>query len=459
MAAIITTPFRVLNAENFKEDVADTNNGIYLSIGKSDVWSTTTSDLTDTIPFVPNDHIDDINLAWQQLYAMQKVGAADISHVVPRHNYADGQTYVEWDSNDADIYDKAFYVLTSEFKVYKCIKQGSGVTSVQPTHTSTDPVTGGDGYTWKYMYTTTTSDSEKFLTTSFMPVKTVDEAASLASTDVDYPQQQSQINSRNSSTAAGIERIVVTSGGTFASGSSAPTVTITGDGTGATATATMNSGGTAVESITVTAKGTDYTIADIVFSAGDASARAVLTPPAGHGVDPVKELGAFYVGINVQLDGAGGGDLTVGNDFRQIGILKNPYNHGTTTISSAATLRATKYLQLAAGESTSGYAVDQVIVGSSSGAKAYLVEISTSDLRLYYYQNDKTGYTAFTQADTITGTLPTGGSATLDQQNSTSWYGNPEVQRGSGQFIFLENRDPINRSATQIEDIKCIIEF
>ena len=35
MAAIITTPFRVLNAENFKEDIADSNTHVYLGIGKS----------------------------------------------------------------------------------------------------------------------------------------------------------------------------------------------------------------------------------------------------------------------------------------------------------------------------------------------------------------------------------------------------------------------------------------
>ena len=71
MAAIITTPFRVLNAENFKEDVADSGTSVYIGIGKSDAWSNTTSDLTDTTPFVPGDHIDDINEAHQQMIGMK----------------------------------------------------------------------------------------------------------------------------------------------------------------------------------------------------------------------------------------------------------------------------------------------------------------------------------------------------------------------------------------------------
>lgn len=468
MAAIITTPFRVLNAENFKEDVADSGTSVYIGIGKSDAWSNTTSDLTDTTPFVPGDHIDDINEAHQQMIGMKLVGASDVSHVVPRYNYADGQSYVGWDSSDSDIYDKRFYVITSEFKVYKCLEAGSSTTSVQPVHTSRDPVTGADDYKWKYMYTVTTADSEKFLTNSYMPVKTLtynidsngDAQTTLASTNVDRPQQNSQVNSYNSPTAAGIERIVLTDGGTFASGSSAPTITITGDGSGATATATMNSAGTAVESITITAEGTNYTVADITFSSGDASARAVITPPNGHGVDPVKELGAFFTAVNVQLDGSETGDLTVGNDFRQVTIIKNPLNSSDDAIATATTRKTLPYLKIVSGGSISNFAVDQVITGQTSGAKAYLTEIDTTqsdNVRFYYYQNEKTGYDSFDQNEEIRGSNPTGGQVNLKDAADFDNVG--EIKKGSGQVIFLENRAPINRTASQIEDIKCIIEF
>jgi hypothetical protein len=464
MAAIITTPFRVLNAENFKEDVADANTSVYLGIGKSDAWSNTTSDLTDTTPFVPGDHRDDINEAYQQLIAMKLINASDVSHVVPRYNYADGESFVAWDSDDSDIYDKKFYCITSEFKVYKCVAAGGGATSVQPVHTTTAPNTGADGYTWKYMYTVATSDSEKFLTNSYMPVSTLpftvaaNGTASIPSalldTDVRYPQTASQVASYNSTTAAGIERIEVVSGGIY---SSTPTVTITGDGTGATATAVMSGSGSTqtVASITVNTNGTDYTVADITFSAGDASARAVIAPQSGHGTDPVGELGAFFIGLNTQLDGADGGDITIGNDFRQVTIVKNPYSSGTT-VATSPTLKATKYLQLAAGENVTGFVVDQVITGATSLAKAYLVEIDASNARLYYYQNSKTGYGSFENSEVISGSNPTGGSSTTHASTAVNAA---EVVKGSGQLVFLENRAPINRSASQIEDIKCIIEF
>ena len=523
MTAIVTSKFRTVNAENFKEDVA--SNSVYVAIGKPDVWSLTTSDTTDTTPFTPNDHIDDIGEARAQFMAMQKVGATDITHIIPRYTWTTGTVYYAWDSNDGAIFDKAFYVITSEFKVYKCIVAGTGGSTVQPTQTLTAPTAESDGYTWKYMYTLTVADSEKFLTTSYLPVKTVslggqgtvagavsssttvilteinskihtgmtvsgtgisgtptvtaiagskltlsaaqsisdatiltfayasDGAAEAALSEGDYAQYLNQKASRDVARAGGIERIEVSAGG--GDYSSAPTVTITGDGTGATATAVMSGSGSTknVASITINNKGDDYTFADITFSTGSAIANATIAPVNGHGVDPVSELGGFFIGINTQLSGSGGAgaDLTVGNDFRQISLIKNPTNAGTSTISTASTLQAMDYLDLAA--SAAAFAIDELIVGGTSGAQAYVVRIDGT--KIYYTQNSKTGYKVFQNSETVTGQT----SSTAVATKSSNAVVSGEVNRGSGEMLFLENRNPINRSTTQIEDIKVIIEF
>ena len=541
MTAIVTTPFRVVNAENFKEDVAGSS--VYVGIGKTDVWSTATSDLTDaTTPFTPQDRIDDIHEAYQNMIGMKKIASADVAHIVPRHTWTSGTTYTAWDSDDSAIYDKAFYVVTSEYKVYKCISSPGTQSTVEPTHINTDPTAESDTYKWKYMYTVSVTDAEKFLTISYLPVRTEPTVSTstggnggsesvtvtltaaneyivagmlvtgsgitagdtvaaidgvtltlstartvangttltfgrLADTDVNYANQTAQINSANTSltAVAGIERYEVTAGGSGYT--SAPDVIVRGDGTNALAVATVSGG--AVTAITVSTagsgteanKGDGYTVGDLligsVTSGGGTSAagRAIITPSGGHGIDPVKELGAFYVAVNSQLSGSEGGDLTVGNDFRQISLIKKPQNFGTDVTASATTLRARKALVLANAGSVSGFAVDQVIVGSSSGAKAYLVEIDTTNKVLYYVQNSKTGYADFVSGDTITGTLPSGGSSVLNTTSGTTWYGQstngygPEVKMNSGQLLFLENRDAINRSSSQIEDIKLIIEF
>jgi hypothetical protein len=468
MTAIVTSNFRVINAENFKEDVADANTSVYVGIGKSDVWSLTTSDTTDTTPFTPVDALDSLGEASQNMIGMKLIGTADVSHVVPRYTWASDISYYAWDSDDSSIFDKKFYILTSEFKAYKCIKAGGSVSTIQPTQTLTDPTAESDGYIWKYMYTISVADAEKFLTTSYMPVKTIpfinpasgttpkseytNSEAEAALSEADYAQYLNQKASRASATAAGIERIEVTSGATY---SSTPTVTITGDGTGATATAVMSGSGSnqTVASITVTNKGTNYTVADITFGSGDAAARAVISPELGHGVHPIKELGAFFIGLNSQLTGNEGGDLTVGNDFRQVTLIRNPKLYGPGAVAAAATLKALKYLDFSAA--ITSFLVDELIVGQTTGAQAYAVEIDTGTGYIYYHQNAKTGYKAFQNGETVVGQTS---SASVALEASSA-LGTPEVHPGTGDIMFLENRNPINRTTTQIEDIKVIIEF
>ena len=465
MTAIVTSKFRTLNAENFKDDINTPVSGssVFVAIGKTDAWSYSVSDTTDAEPFSPSDTIDNLVEARENIFALKKLNAADVSHVIPRHTWTTGTSYVEWDSNDPDMFDKAFYVITSEFKVYKVIySPGTGSTQ-EPTQTLTAPTAESDGYIWKYMYTVAVADAEKFLTTSYMPVKTInvesfadDAAAEAALSEGDYAQYLNQKASRDSTTASGIERIEVTAGGTGYT--SAPNVYITGAGTGATATATINAG--SVASIAISAKGTDYSTAHIVISGGggsDATARAVLSPENGHGTDPVKELGGFFSAVNTLLDGTGGGDLTTGNDFRQITLVKNPFNWNTSTISTAATLKATPALSFSS--TTSSFQVDELITQGSGAtlAQAFVVEVNSGTGYVHYLQNSKTGYGNFVTGSAVVGA--TSGAQGTPKPAANDFLINPEVDVHSGDIIFLENRNPIDRTASQIEDIKIIIEF
>ncbi len=559
MAAIVSNNFRVVNSSNFKEDVA--NSAVYVGIGKGDVWSNTTSDTTDlaTAP-TPGDHLDEFGIARSNLQGVKKVSSANLSHVTNRHTWDGSTSYVAWDSKDSNIFDKKFYVVTNEFKVYKCIVAGAGASTQQPTQTLTQPQAESDGYTWKFMYTISVTDAEKFLTNAYMPVKYIPmggegqvavASASGASTiilkevnddiavgmsvtgtniggqsstkakvsaingsqitvdvvntgtvaansiltfdyagdgdaeanlsEADYSQYLNQKASRDDSLAAGIERMVLesvdssgnrTDAASSGSGyTSAPTVTITGDGSGATATATVAGG--AVTGITITAKGTNYTKARVTFSGGGgsgAAARAIIAPnyrgvgKSGHGTDPRAELGGFFMGLNVKLDGAdGSGDLGVGNDFRQIMLLKNPLNGNTASgsgqIASADTLKALDKLDFSStfssGSSVNDFTVDEVITGQTSGAVAFVTEIDSSNGFVFFHQNQKTGFVSFANGEQVLGGT-SGTNGTLESSNAVILS---ELDRESGEILFLENRLPINRTASQIEDIKIILEF
>lgn len=452
MAAIVSNKFRITNASNFKEDLADAATSMYVYIAKSDAWSNDKTDVTDTDAPTPGDYDVDERDVHDNMIAMKLLGAQDVSHVVPRNNWVANSTYYAWDDKDPDIFDKPFYVVTDEYKVYKCVKAGSGASSIKPIHTNTGaPVQEGDGYMWKYMYTLQATLTDKFLTNYYMPVKTVVDDGNL-STD-DQTQYDGQVAAKTANEGA-VFRLIVEEGGE--NYDSTPTVTIEGNGTGAVVgTVTMD--GTSIASIEMSSYGSGYTQANVVISHPNgtgAVVRAVTSPGEGHGTDPVKELGAFYISTNVKLEYADGeGDFTVNNSFRQVGIIRNPLEEGTTNVATGTTLSGLRTMTL-----TGDFAnlnVGDWIEGQSDGAIAFIDSVDEDTGVVKFHQNDKTGWDAFNDVSGETVVGSNGGSGTIAVGSITE----AEYERYSGDVIFIENRDPINRYETQIEDVKIIIEF
>ena len=451
MTAIVTSNFRVVNAQNFKQDVSDPDNSVYVCIGKSDAWSDDITDLTDGPYPTPLDNSRDITLTYKNLIAGKRLSSADITHVVPRYDWTSGNSYVAWDDRDPDIFTKQFYVLTDERKVFKCVRAGSGASIVKPTLAQVPPdATGGDGYVWKYMYTLAIVDAEKFLTNYYFPIKTVLLPSSGDPNDLSEADLAQYNNQQDSIATLGgkIYDIKLTNGGT---GYTSATVVVEGDGSGCTATATIIGG--VITRINITNNGQDYNLANVTITGdgSDAAAYAVISPVNGHGSDPVSELGAYYISVNARLEyDEGSGDFIVDNNFRQIALIKNPLISGGGSVNTATTFNALKTLQLASG---TNFKVGDYITGTTSSAVAYIDEFDEIDLTIKYHQNDKTGYDDFVNGEQITGHISGNGSL------QTPALINPEYEPFSGQLIFLENRDPINRSASQIEDVKIIIEF
>ena len=113
---------------------------------------------------------------------MKQVNANDAAIVVNRVDWTAGTVYDMYDDYSADyvsysgassIDQAVFYVLTSDFNVYKCLYNNkNGQSYVQPTGTSTEPFTTSDGYIWKFMYTIPLYLRNKFLSAAYMPVIT-----------------------------------------------------------------------------------------------------------------------------------------------------------------------------------------------------------------------------------------------------------------------------------------------
>jgi len=434
MPAIITSKFRYQNARNLITDISDTNNSYYLFVARAQAWTPSDS----TVP-TPLDRLSDEYDAWSNAVALKRIASSQVSNTAPRYNWISGTAYSEYDDQDSQLLTRQYYVVTDELNVYKCIQAGAGASVVKPTSTATTvPNTAlADGYRWKFMFTIGGNDVNKFLTNSFVPVKklTVDDGSI-------------QWNVQTAAIDGAIHRIKLSSGGTGYG--SAPTVTITGDGSGATATAVVSGG--IVTAINMDTVGSGYTRAIVTLSGGSpttaATARAVISPKGGHGSDPIKELGGFYVMIQTLLEGAdGSGDFIIDNDYRQLGIIRNPYEYGTTTIATSTTKSALTVLSH--GSTTGGsFVKDDLVIGGTSGAKGYVVSVGSGALKIY--QNDTTGYVAFQSGEAITQSAVSA---------SISSITNAEVKKYSGEVVYIENRSPVNRASNQTEDVRLVIEM
>src|SRR5210317_634666 len=186
MAAIITEKFRQHNAEQFFESFSEAAaSNYYLFIGKASPFTTSTSGGTDTTPPTPQDIVTVENYKWDSMLAAKKIGPTDVSYVIPRRNYANGTIYDMYEHDIAtgnaaqsgalNLYDATFYFMTDEYKVYKVLDNNNGAAIAAgvsgPTSTSSTPFFEG-GYYLQYMYTLTTSEVQKFVTSDFIPVKT-----------------------------------------------------------------------------------------------------------------------------------------------------------------------------------------------------------------------------------------------------------------------------------------------
>jgi len=162
---------------------------------------------------------------------------------------------------------------------------------------------------------------------------------------------------------------------------------------------------------------------------------------------------------NTSLAGTeGSGDFVVGQDFRRIGLVRNPYNYGTTTVSTASTLSALKSVTFAASPTPGTFSNDEIITGGTSGAKGVVVHWDSTNRKLYYIQTEYTGVdtnknlTAFATSEVVTG-------ASSSATGTTSTVNNPEIDFYSGDVMYVEHRAPIMRASDQTENIKLVIEF
>jgi hypothetical protein len=391
------------------------------------------------------------------------------------------------------------------------------------------------GYRWKYLYTLSTTDVLRFQSQKFIPL------ASFAGVAVTGP-----------------EVVSILDGGSGFFGGSAGTgtafVPVNGDGqvddTNLCVAKLDFVGGVCTSARILTdAESTftpaDYTYATLAIEAGAnpgthavrhrygfytteslATATAgseigtglaleVIVPPqGGYGsaadLTFQEQLNAKRVMCNVRLTFAeGSGDFPVTNDFRRIGLLRDPNQYDGTPFEGGAnaieTVKNSYAVHFQAGNDVvTNFVPDEKITqtitttaGAIITASATVIEwlpVDESDTTLggtlRYYQdavldrengqvhhfvpNAASGYVSSSGAitgsvsgshtapdNTVFNVAYTDGSTTVGGSSPAVTDGElyPELQPYSGEIIYVENRRLITRAEDQIEDIKLVIEF
>lgn len=438
MSSINFPDLRIFNAEQFKEAVNEPspNTKIYLTIGKSTAWS---DDGTPDIPHAnQNTKID----LWNNMIGGKVLSGGEIAHVIPRINWTVNTVYTAYDHLNSNLLDgnTEFYVINSNYDVYKCLSNNySANSTVQPTSIITNAtVQTSDGYIWKYMYTIGEDDVYRFLTTNYMPVKTI-------SIDDGSLQWQVQENAVD----GGIHDVVVVNGGDSFTNANSVTITITGDGSGATASANINVSSNTIRSIAITNPGTGYTFATVAASGGaNAVFHAVISPKNGHGSDPLYELGGRNLVLYSKISFDENGIIPANNDYRQISLIKDPLQRGTENVSANSVfLQATKIWTVG----TENYIEDEFVYQGSS-----LLNSTFKGSVLKWDSANGVVYLLNTVGTPTTDAL-IGDTSVTSRFVSNIELG--ELEKYTGHVFYLNNISPIVRNIDQQEVFQIVLKF
>jgi hypothetical protein len=471
---------------------------------------------TEDVPPLPLDNQREKRNLYDELIAAKRITDTFARTVIRRYNWdlvanpkfdmwkpdyaatpgGGGQIGKSTATGQTSIADAKFYVMNSSYEVFKCLYNGEDPSNTTGQNATEEPTTAGGNYAsstglytettgakyiWKYMYTISTDDVLKFLSSDFLPI--------VLSTNA----------SRQAVIAAAVDGaadvVLVEDAGSGLPSSQTLYTSIKGDGTGGVVEFVTNGSGT-ITSANIQARGSGYTYANVLFANGNLFSDAglssavttgasavgaleiVLPPEGGHGSDHETELNGKRVMTNIRLTYAeGSGDFPVDNDFRRIGIIADPFNFGTTTFSTAETLSGLKAIKITGA--TADYSVDEKITQSVSGGTANGTVVSwtldsgsTTQGVLKYIQTtdahtdqgvvrsfESSGNAIGGETSTASGTVNTSYNQALLGVTFSSGLATPEIENNSGDVIYVENRRLITRAPDQIEDIKLVIEF
>ena len=185
-------------------------------------------------------------------------------------------------------------------------------------------------------------------------------------------------------------------------------------------------------------------------------------------------------------------DFPTDTKFAQVGIIKNPEKYNSTgtvfTGNQYSSLGSIKLTSGFSGSPTVGAAITQAT--DNGTARGYIASYDSETKVLKYYQdrslnfgntidqtdrNDVTAKASVVSFASTTNTItPISGSVDINFSGITTTIGSkqvslgvtfsggvadPEINKNTGDIIYIDNRSLVTRDSRQKEDIKIILEF
>lgn len=241
-----------------------------------------------------------------------------------------------------------------------------------------------------------------------------------------------------------VSGVVITNPGL---GYSSVSVIIDGDGTGAQATANVVNG--SIDSITITDPGQGYSFADVSLSGVGSGfvGRVIISPPKGHGSNPVSELFTSSVATYTSLSDETNQGLVVNNDYRQVSILKDPLQFSENLVSQD--IVATTCFLATLDYSGSQIELDDIMYRLGDNARLIVVAISGRNYLLKEIDN-----TNLSVEDELYVTK-NGNDIVV----SMTRLEKPTFDKFSGDMVFIDNVSPFNFNETQTISIRTIVNL
>lgn len=519
MAAIVTDQFRVQNATTFIDSLENNSYYVFLGLanpyqtgfGRTDSWDPTNSG--GSVPPPPIDNQSYLSHYRDTILFGKKITSGNVRRVIKKIQWTANTKYDMYrhdydvydkspNSNSGRLYDSNFYVVNKDYRVYICLYNGSSGTNLkgepsqdEPLFTDLEPSAAGDsndGYIWKYLFTIAPSDIVKFDSTEYIVLPNNWDT----STDFEIKSIRESGDSKINNNQIKVVYIENSGSEVYVSG----TYPILGDGTGGEVQITANTEGEIVRTKVVNG-GTGYTfgIVDLKTSGTPNNAAKlipIIPPSKGHGYDIYTELGADKVLIYSRFDTTTK-EFAANTSFAQIGIIKNPEQANASNIFDANTFSGLNSVKLNSTPAKLPIIGDVLSQTRADGkiAKGYAASYDQETNILKYYQDRSlylTGGVDTTDTSEITnkgqllsfessanqitagggsgfqGSIDTSfGGSTLSLNDSIVGLGvtfsqglaGPEINKSTGDIIYIDNRSIVTRSNRQKEDVKIILEF